>query len=630
MFLAQTVFVSLSASNTENLGAFQATVSFDPAVLSLVSATSGPFLGSTGRTVLCQTAPSNGSVEISCVTLGSTPPPGVSGAGDLAGLTFTSVGAGSTSLTVSDVLLTDPAGVAAPAPVTIPGVVLVDSATPTPCPGACPTQTPSPTPTPTIPSSGSPILRISPASGSGAIGAQVSFDVMAEDLSNLGAFQIKIVMSQGVAAALEAVPGPFLSSSGRTVFCLSPQILPGSITFGCASLGPSLSGASGTGVLATVALRVTSPGSTSLTLSATLTDPQGLPVAAATINGTLSGLSGPTATPTSCPGACPTATPSPTATPVGPPPTFPVTCSSASAVVCVQPVDQSASISEVVQVGVVAASVTNVGAFQFALHFDPTVIAPLGVYGGSFLGSSGRQPLCLPPVFSSGAIAFSCVTLGSQPAVGASGTGVLALATFQIIGEGATAVTLQSVLLTNPSGLAITTLTENGSVTGAPCDGPCPTATNTPLPTVTPTPAPVSCPGANMCLAPSTQNVTAGDTFTVDVIADNASNIGSYEFDLAFDGLRVVAVSVADSGFLGSTGRSVVCPSPLIGSSDIDFGCATFGGPGGPEAPAVLATITFSAVLPGTSTLHFTKSTMSDPLANPITVVATDGSVTIQ
>ena len=198
---------------------------------------------------------------------------------------------------------------------------------------------------------------------------------------------------------------------------------------------------------------------------------------------------------------------------------------------------------------------------------------------------------------------------------------------------------LSNTIITSPQGSIIPAITQDGALsaialTPTPCAGPCPTVTSAPPPTATPIPPAVSCPGAAvaaMCLNPSTQVVTAGSSFTVEIVADRANNVGSYEFQLVFDGLLLTANGAVDGGFLGSSGRTVLCPAPIFGPGTITFACASIGAsPPGPTAPGLLGIVTFTPNVPGTSTLHFGRATLTDPLANPIRVTALDGSVVIQ
>ena len=90
---------------------------FDPAVLQVVSQTGGDFLSQDGANTIEVANTFNntaGKLEYGETRIGTSS--GVSGAGVLARITFEAVGAGSTDLTLSNVLLSDPS----PAP--IPGI----------------------------------------------------------------------------------------------------------------------------------------------------------------------------------------------------------------------------------------------------------------------------------------------------------------------------------------------------------------------------------------------------------------------------------------------------------------------------------------------------------------------------
>ncbi len=137
---------------------------------------------------------------------------------------------------------------------------------------------------------------------------------------------------------------------------------------------------------------------------------------------------------------------------------------------------------------------------------------------------------------------------------------------------------------------------------------------------------------AMMCLSRSAQRVAGGDTFTVEVVVNHASDLAAFEFKLAYDDTLLTAVSAAPTGYLGGTGRAVSCPVPILILGSIDFGCASAGAaPPGPTGSGVVATVTFrAATVKGASALHFAKALLGDPLADPITVTATDGRVLIR
>ena len=104
------------------------------------------------------------------------------------------------------------------------------------------------------------------------------------------------------------------------------------------------------------------------------------------------------------------------------------------------------------QVEIATDNVTNLAAFEFSLTYDSSVIKYVGVEGGSFLGSSGRQPECLEPRIEPGnpeTLRFNCVTLGPPVSVpggkaGPDGSGVLAIVTFSPVGSGETSLELKT------------------------------------------------------------------------------------------------------------------------------------------------------------------------------------------
>ncbi len=646
-FLGQQLTITVAISNASNLGAYQATVNYDPSVLAVAGvntfsgASDRPFLGSSGRSMVCAAQPpANGQVSVACATLGQVPPPGANGDGALFAVTFNSLSPGTSPIMLTGVILTDPLAVTLPS-TTLGASLTVINATPTPCAGPCPTSTPTPTLTPIATPSGAPIAALVPVNASGLISSVVPVQVTITNAPPLGAFQFSISFAPGGASVAGVTPGPFLGSTGRSVFCAPAYILPNQVTFGCASQGSAIPGPTGSGVLATVNFLVRGLGPTNLSLSVQATDPQGVPISVGAQNGTLTGIAGATATPTPCAGLCPTATPTATLTPIPTPVAFPVTCAATGTAICVQPTAQNAAVGQTIDVGVVVANVTNLGAFQFTVNVDPAVLTPLGANVGAFLGSSGRTLLCPPAIVSAGSVQFSCATLGGTPPPGPSGSGVIASVHFLVAGAGTSAVMLSAAIITNVSGTPIPAITGNASITSifvtpTPCPGGiCPTATSTSTPTATPTPLPLACPSvpgsAVMCLLPSTQTVPVGTNFSVEVVLNNAANIGAYEFILSFDAVRLTPLSAVDAGFLGSTGRTIFCPSQVIGPGTIRFACASIGAsPPGPTAPGVLAIVTFATNIVGSSPLSFTKATLSDPLANSIVVTGIDGSVTIQ
>jgi hypothetical protein len=95
--------------------------------------------------------------------------------------------------------------------------------------------------------------------------------------------------------------------------------------------------------------------------------------------------------------------------------------------------------------------VENLGAFLFVMTYDSDVAEVKDVRTGPFLGSSGREVNCEPPVLQDGEFRYFCVTLRPSPA-GAEGSGVLAEIVFEPNDGGTTELTLTRAQITDPTG----------------------------------------------------------------------------------------------------------------------------------------------------------------------------------
>jgi hypothetical protein len=124
--------LNIRIENVENLGSYEWLLTFDPAVSGFVSVSNGSFLGSGGRTVFCPGAIlDTGSVRFGCSTAGTTPP-GPSGAGVLATITFSALAAGTSPLDLVWVQLSDPLANDIPTTIQDGDVTVVAAPTATP------------------------------------------------------------------------------------------------------------------------------------------------------------------------------------------------------------------------------------------------------------------------------------------------------------------------------------------------------------------------------------------------------------------------------------------------------------------------------------------------------------------
>jgi len=128
--------------------------------------------------------------------------------------------------------------------------------------------------------------------------------------------------------------------------------------------------------------------------------------------------------------------------------------------------------------------------------------------------------------------------------------------------------------------------------------------------------------GATLSLAGVPASVAAGGpTFNVEIRVAGVTNLGAYEWQLAYDPNVVSFVSATDGGFLGSTVpvRSVACqpailpPSQGLEPGNVRFGCATAGStPPGPNGGGLLSTVKFQPVGNGAPNIGFVCAGLAD------------------
>jgi hypothetical protein len=122
-----------------------------------------------------------------------------------------------------------------------------------------------------------------------------------------------------------------------------------------------------------------------------------------------------------------------------------------------------------------------------------------------------------------------------------------------------------------------------------------------------------------------------GTTFSVDVKIDGVTDLASYQFDIGFDSTLIHALTVLEGPFLPSAGPTLFVPGTIdISGGTVSFTAAALAGVGpGANGTGLLATIEFTGVTPGTSSLTLLSPLLYDSVPNPIPVTTTDATVTI-
>ncbi|MDP3767301.1 MAG: cohesin domain-containing protein, partial [Dehalococcoidia bacterium] len=256
---------------------------------------------------------------------------------------------------------------------------------------------PSPTPTTST--------RIDPANQSVAYPNNVVIDLRVDNVTNLAAYEFQLQFEPSVLSFVSITNSEtFLESTGRSANCFGPipaDLANAIVSFACATFGATPPGPSGSGLLATLTFSTSCAGTSPLDLiKVELADPLSgdIPTQKQGGSATVTGAAAcptptvtPTATDTPTPGpptetptggvASPTATFGPTATPA------PSRCGlSAGVAVCVLPTFQATVAGNQITADVYIDNVTRLGGFEFTLNFNDSLLLPVDVDVGGFLG----------------------------------------------------------------------------------------------------------------------------------------------------------------------------------------------------------------------------------------------------
>ena len=126
------------------------------------------------------------------------------------------------------------------------------------------------------------------------------------------------------------------------------------------------------------------------------------------------------------------------------------------------------------------------------------------------------------------------------------------------------------------------------------------------------------------------ESVKKGDDVIVQIEVENAKNLGSFQFQLAYDP-DVLQVALDPQGtkpliergdFLGSSGREVTCPDPESQPGVLRMVCVTLRmEPAGADGAGTLATVTFNAVGSSSTDLTLDRVKATNPDATEITPI---------
>ncbi len=137
--------------------------------------------------------------------------------------------------------------------------------------------------------------------------------------------------------------------------------------------------------------------------------------------------------------------------------------------------------------------------------------------------------------------------------------------------------------------------------------------------------------GARVRIEPADSAASLGESFVVQVVIEEANDLGGFQFDLVYDPSVVQVTQALLGGFLESTGRSAMAIGPEVDNVEgkLSLGAVSFGSAAGPSGAGVLAAITCIAHGEGSTALALQEVQTLDTMANPQPVTVEDGRVVV-
>ncbi|MBN1560702.1 carboxypeptidase regulatory-like domain-containing protein [candidate division KSB1 bacterium] len=343
----------------------------------------------------------------------------------------------------------------------------------------------------------------------------------------------------------------------------------------------------------------------------------------------------------------------------------------------IDPASKAIQLNESGTVSVVIDSVDELGSFEFTIEYNPAKVQIANnqnVNLGPFLGSTGRTISPVGPTIdnSIGKVIFGAFSIGSNPAPSIDRGGVLATIKWTAHDTGSAVLAFKAVKLTNPDGAEIANVkTIDGQINVSQCywadvdcdgdvdivdiqlvagkwnsscgdpgydsrcdiDGDCdidivdiqrvagqwgwPNNQNAAfLRKVGGIEESELSKNLTLTIEPKAENEKG--TQTIQVLADDVTHLGAFQFDLAFDSnlLKVKDVQVGD--IFKSTGNTIMRLGPQIdvAAGRLTVGAFSYGSEAGPCGSGVLAQVTFELKTVQTQPLRLEEVLLTDQQGN--------------
>jgi len=133
---------------------------------------------------------------------------------------------------------------------------------------------------------------------------------------------------------------------------------------------------------------------------------------------------------------------------------------------------------------------------------------------------------------------------------------------------------------------------------------------------------------AKIKIDPANQKVGSGDTFSVDIRAEDVKNLLGWQFDIVFDPIMIEFVKVTEGPLLKSKGKTLFISGSKKQNAVRNIAASLLGNDG-VSGSGVMATVYFKLTKKGSAKLDLENHLFSDPAAQPIAHNVENGGVNL-
>jgi hypothetical protein len=131
-------------------------------------------------------------------------------------------------------------------------------------------------------------------------------------------------------------------------------------------------------------------------------------------------------------------------------------------------------------------------------------------------------------------------------------------------------------------------------------------------------------------VSPTGKMSASTDRIDVDIVVENVSDLGGFQFVLANDAARLKPLDAQKSQFLASSGRPIQCADPTIEAGAVRVACVTLGStPKGVDGSGTIATVSYKPLSAGTSELKLSNVKLVHPDSSDVSSTAVGGTIVI-